>query len=70
MRGLWLHQFTWLDDKDIGELSPDWNHLVGDYAEDDFARMVHFTNGTPNMPGYENCEFAEEWRGELERWAR
>ena len=29
-RGLWLHQFSWLHDDDIGELDPCWNHLVGD----------------------------------------
>lgn len=68
-RGLWLHQFSWLDDKDIGELDPAWNHLVGEHEPNAKARLVHFTNGTPNMPGYENCEFADEWRAELERWA-
>jgi hypothetical protein len=67
--GLWLHQFSWLDDNDIGELDPRWNHLVGEVLPRQDAKLVHFTNGTPNMAGYEDCEFADEWREELERWA-
>ena len=64
-RGLWLHQFAWLDDSEIGELDPGWNHLVGELPPNPEAKIAHFTNGTPDMPGYENCEFAEEWRSEL-----
>jgi hypothetical protein len=65
MRGLWLHQFTWLDDSDIGALDPHWNHLVGDNKRDPSAKLVHFTNGTPNINAYRDCEFASEWRTEL-----
>ena len=65
-RGLWLHQFTWLDDNDIGELDQTWNHLVGEVPHDPNAKLVHFTTGTPNMPGHEHDEFADEWRAELE----
>lgn len=68
-RGLWLHQFSWLDDRDIGELDPRWNHLVGEVAPRPDAALVHFTQGTPNMNGYEDCEYADEWRDELEHWA-
>jgi hypothetical protein len=66
-RGLWLHQFTWLDDSDIGELDPAWNHLVGDHEPNPGARLVHFTNGTPDIAGFEDCEFADEWRAERKR---
>ena len=69
-RGLSLHQFTWLDDDDIGELNPCWNHLVGDNQPNPGAKLVHFTNGTPNMAGHENCEYAIEWWRELEDWAK
>lgn len=65
-RGLWLHQFSWLHDEDIGSLDPSWNHLVGDSRPNPDAKLVHFTNGSPNMSGHENCEFAEEWRAEHE----
>ena len=60
-KGLWLHQFSWLKDNEIGELPVEWNHLVGVNQEDENAKAVHFTQGTPDMPGYENCEFAKEW---------
>jgi len=61
-RGLWLHQFSWLHDDDIGALDPCWNHLVGDCPANPGAKLVHFTNGSPNMVGHEHCEYAEEWR--------
>jgi hypothetical protein len=60
-RGLWLHQFQWLHDEDIGDLDPCWNHLVGDNHPDPMAKLVHFTNGSPNMAGHETCEYADEW---------
>ena len=60
-RGLSLHQFAWLEDSDIGALDPCWNHLVGDTPPNSAAKLVHFTNGTPNMPGKVDCEFAREW---------
>jgi hypothetical protein len=63
-RGLWLHQFSWLHDDDIGALDPCWNHLVGDCPPNPDAKLVHFTNGSPNMAGHEDCEFADEWRRE------
>jgi hypothetical protein len=68
-RGLHLHQFSWLDDSDIGDLDPRWNHLVGEAPPRHDALLVHFTRGTPNMAGHEDCEFADEWREELARWA-
>jgi hypothetical protein len=63
-RGLWLHQFSWLHEEDIGELEPAWNHLVGEVPHNPDAKLVHFTRGSPNMAGHENCEFADEWRKE------
>lgn len=64
-----LHRFFWLEDSQIGELDPKWNFLVGhtDPAVD--PELVHFTDGVPDMPGYENVAYAEEWRAELRRWA-
>lgn len=63
-RGLWLHQFSWLHDDDIGDLDPCWNYLVGDSPPHPDPKLVHFTNGSPNMAGHEHCEFADEWRAE------
>lgn len=60
-----LHRFCWLADSDIGALDPAWNHLVGVNPPMNDAKIVHFTLGCPNMPGYWECEFADEWRREL-----
>jgi lipopolysaccharide biosynthesis glycosyltransferase len=59
--GLELHQFAWLPDHEIGALPIEWNHLVGEYAPNPDAKLVHFTLGTPCFAKYEHCEFADEW---------
>ena len=64
-----LHRFCWLPDELIGELPPQWNWLVGHSDPAIDPSIVHFTDGIPTMPGYENCAFADEWRDELRRWA-
>lgn len=63
-----LHMLRWLSEEDIGELAGWWNHLVGVDAPDPNAKIVHFTLGVPSMPGYEACEFADEWREAHRRW--
>lgn len=47
--GSFLHQFQWLDDGDIGEISYDWNWLVGWYNETPkmSPKALHFTEGGP-----------------------
>ncbi len=65
-----LHRFCWLEDEEIGELPPEWNYLVGHSETDEEPAIVHFTDGIPLMPGYEDCEFAGEWCAALEDWAR
>lgn len=57
-----LHRFCWLRDDEIGALPGRWNHLVGVDAPDPDAQIAHFTLGVPSMAGYEDCEFADEWR--------
>jgi len=56
-----LHGFCWLDDNHIGELPQTWNFLVGEHEGNDPA-VAHFTSGIPSMKGYENSQFADEWR--------
>lgn len=64
-----LHRLCWLEDDLIGELGAEWNWLVR-YSDPNIdPKVVHFTSGTPDMPGYENDLFADEWRNELKRWA-
>ncbi|QKC67312.1 hypothetical protein EFV37_29260 [Mesorhizobium loti] len=64
-----LHAFCWLKDEEIGALDPKWNYLVGHSDPAIDPAIVHFTDGTPAMAGYEDCEYADEWRAELARWA-
>lgn len=64
-----LHAFCWLKDEHIGEFGPEWNYLVGHTRKKVEPKIVHFTDGIPLMPGYENCDYADEWRRELEHWS-
>lgn len=64
-----LHRFCWLADELIGALDPTWNFLVGHTAGVADPKVVHFTDGLPNMAGYESVAFAEEWRAEMRRQA-
>lgn len=60
-----LHGFCWLKDHEIGELPARFNHLISVDKPSDDVSIAHFTLGVPSMPGYEQCEFADEWRKEL-----
>jgi hypothetical protein len=65
--GLELHQFKWLADESlIGALPRRWNHLVGYYQPTRDASLVHYTLGGPYFEAYRDCEFAAEWRTELQ----
>lgn len=59
--GLDLHQFSWIDDKYIGTLSPEWNHLVGEYELAAEAKLLHYTLGGPYFPEYRDTDNADEW---------
>jgi len=56
-----LHRFCWLEDGLIGALPARWNVLVDVEPYDVDAAMVHFTEGVPDMPGYEHVAYADEW---------
>ncbi len=63
-----LHGFCWLPDKAIGSLPETWNWLEG-YSDPAIEpKAVHFTRGTPDMPGYEHAAYAEEWRAMTRGW--
>ena len=55
-----LHAFKWLQDDEIGELSGEWNHLVGIDQGD--AKLLHYTLGTPDMV---DSPMADVWFMEL-----
>jgi lipopolysaccharide biosynthesis glycosyltransferase len=65
-----LHNFCWLDDDEIGFLDPTYNYLVGHTSGVDDPVIVHYTDGIPSMRGYEDCEYANEWRECLNRFIR
>lgn len=62
--GLELHRFHWIADEEIGELPLEYNWLVGEYEKNDKAKIIHFTNGSPFFDGYQNSDYADEWRAE------
>lgn len=73
-----LHNFCWLQPSEIGSLPLSFNHLVG-YPKPingdgevypaylyDKVDVAHFTSGMPWLPGFTDCEFADEWRAEVD----
>jgi len=62
--GMYLHRFSWLEDSLIGELSLEWNWLVGWHKspEDGIPKALHFTEGGPWLDNYRDCEYSDVWR--------
>ena len=69
-RGRDLHAFCWLEDDEIGELNLEWNYLEGYSTETIDPKIVHFTLGTPLMPGHKDSQHSAEWMEVLYKWAR
>lgn len=65
-----LHALFWLANCDIGELDVSWNWLVGHSDPEVDPKLVHFTDGVPNMAGYEDVPYAKDWQFWRHRWAR
>lgn len=66
MPGSWLHSFEWLQNPAlIGDLPFEWNWLEGHDSMSIKPKAVHFTRGTPDMPGYASVPYAREW---LDYW--
>lgn len=66
--GAFLHRFSWLSDDEVGEISHKWNWLVGWYKEpeDGKPKALHYTEGGPWFPQYQDCEYALDWyRGKI-----
>ena len=61
--GKFLHRFSWLEDKDIGRISHEWNWLVGVYKEDGehVPSAIHYTDGGPWFKDYRTCEYSGDW---------
>ena len=47
--GLWMHQFRWCEDSEIGEIEGGWNHLVDvdGYDPNEEIELLHYTKGGP-----------------------
>jgi hypothetical protein len=63
--GLELHRFAWTGDAKIGDLSLEWNWLVGEYEYNPRAKIVHYTLGGPYFGDYRDCDYAAEWFDEF-----
>lgn len=61
MPGAYLHGMKWVGDEQIGSLPEGWNWLEGWSSPTIPPLNVHFTRGTPDMPGCENVDYADEW---------
>jgi hypothetical protein len=59
--GLYLHQFGWLADDEIGELPAGFNWLVGEQPMPNPCHIVHMTNGGPFTPGWPGAEHDALW---------
>lgn len=56
-----LHRFAWLNDDEIGALPMEWNWLVGEYPDNDCAKLYHHTLGSPGFSEYANCHSSRDW---------
>lgn len=59
--GAFLHRFSWLEDREIGELPREWNWLTTEYEDNQQAHLLHFTLGTPCFHDYQSCPMADVW---------
>ena len=56
-----MHAFDWLEDSEIGELPPGWNHLVGISDSALPIKLMHYTLGGPWFGGWVGGPFDELW---------
>ena len=61
--GSYLHQFKWLEDKEIGSLDERWNWLEGwtSNHNNNSPYAVHYTRGGPWFEEWQDVEFAKDW---------
>jgi len=64
--GLWLHQFRWLADDQIGAIEGDWNLLVGYDDPVENPSLVHYTSLGPwhDGKGDVHIDYRYEWERE------
>jgi len=59
--GLYLHQFKWTKDKNIGSISPKWNCLVGEQSIPKNYKALHFTLGGPYFRKFRKSFGSDLW---------
>lgn len=62
--GAQLHRFTWLDDELVGELPVEWNWLPDEFGENENAKLLHYTLGTPSFHEFATTPMGSEWHRE------
>ena len=62
--GAQLHRFSWVDDKRIGELPPEWNWLPDEYGPNLDAKLLHYTLGAPCFQEFADTPQGNEWHRE------
>lgn len=73
--GASLHAFEWLEENDIGMLPFDYNWIESNSPKvstriDWRPEVIHYTEGGPWLPNYQNVMYADLWVKEFERWQR
>lgn len=59
--GAYLHRFSWIPEELIGEIPLEWNWLADEYKNNEQARLVHYTLGTPCFLDYKNSPMSKYW---------
>jgi lipopolysaccharide biosynthesis glycosyltransferase len=57
------NDFAWA--KEVCELPPEWNHLVGYDKPDPNAKLIHYTQGIACWNETRDCEHSETWMDEF-----
>jgi lipopolysaccharide biosynthesis glycosyltransferase len=59
-----LHRFGWCPDRLIAPLPIEFNYLVGEDMPvlKQLPINLHYTNGSPMFPEYDQCDFNEVWK--------
>jgi lipopolysaccharide biosynthesis glycosyltransferase len=59
--GSYLHRFSWLEDRFVGDLPVEWNWLESEYVYNKDAKLIHHTLGTPCFKDYQYSPYSQEW---------
>mgnify|MGYP003383082364 FL=1 len=67
MTGADLHQFSWLQENEIGELPIEWNWLVQEYGPNPDAKLLHYSIGVPLIHAHANSPHAADYMRQCAR---